>query len=68
MIEDSKGKASTSKGLKRKKLPRGIKARTKKARTSASRKLATSATKKDIRRMNIAVVQKRTRKTMHRQT
>ena len=39
VIEDSKGKASTSKGLKRKKTTQGYEARTKKERTSASRNL-----------------------------
>ena len=51
VIEDSKGKASTSKGLKRKKTAEGTKARSKKARTCASRELATSTTKMGIRRM-----------------
>ena len=57
VIEDSKGKASTSKG-----------SRSKKARTCASREPTTSATKKGIRRMNVAAVSKRTRRTIYRQT
>ena len=68
MIEDSKGKASTFKGLKRKKIAQDIEARTKKARTSASRKLAKSVIKRGIRRIKVIVVPKRTRRTIHRQT
>jgi len=48
-MEDSKEKTSISKGLK--KTTRGTKARTKKARLSFSRKLTTTATRKDTRRM-----------------
>ena len=61
VIEDSKGKASTFKGLKRKKTAQGTKARIKKARTSASRKFAIYTIKRDTRQMNIAVVPKRIR-------
>jgi len=68
VIEDSKGEASTSKGLKRKKTTLGYKVRTKKVKISASKELATSATKRDIRRMNITVVPKRTRSNSHKQT
>ena len=68
VIEDSKGKASTSKNLKRKKTAQGTKARTKKVRTSASRQLTIYATKRDTRRTNVIVVPKRTRRTIHRQT
>ena len=68
VIEDSKGKASTSKGLKRKKTSQGTKARSKKARTCASKEPATSAIKRGIRRMNVAAVSKRTRRAIHRQT
>ena len=46
VIEDSNGKASTSKGLKRRRLPKGTKARSKKARTCASREPTTSAIKR----------------------
>ena len=49
VIEDSKGKASTSKGLSGRRLPKGTKARSKKARICALREPATSATKKGIR-------------------
>ena len=62
VIEDLKEKVSTSKGLKRKRLPRDTKARTKKAKTSASKKLAISTIKRDTRGMNVAVVQKKNKK------
>ena len=68
MIEDSKGKASTSKGLKRKKTVQGYKGKSKKARTCALRELATFTTKRDIKRMNVAAVSKRIRRTIHKQT
>jgi len=54
--------------LKQKKLPRGTKVRTKKAIISASKELTTSAIKRDTRRMNVAVISKRTRRPIHRQT
>ena len=68
VIEDSKGKASTFKGLKRKKIAWGTKERTKKTRISALRELATSAIKRDTRRTNVVVIPKRTKRTIHRQT
>jgi len=46
VIEDSKGEASTSKGLKQKKAALEYRARTKKARTSASRKFCYNRNKK----------------------
>ena len=67
VIEDSKGKASTFKGRGRR-LSKGTKARNKKARTSASKVLATSTIKRDTRRMNAVVILKRTRRPIHRQS
>jgi len=67
VIEDSKGKASSSKGLKRKKTARGIKVRTKEARTSVSRELDISTTRRDTGQMNVAIILRRTRGTSHRQ-
>jgi len=49
MVEDSKGKASTSRGLNQKKTAQGYRGKIKKERTSALRKLTTSTTKRDIR-------------------
>ena len=55
MIEDLKEEVSTFKGLKRKKTAPGYKGKDQEGKNKPSRELATSATKKDIRRMNVAV-------------
>ena len=68
VIEGLKRKASTSKGLKQKKTDQDTKVRTKKASASASRIFATSAIRRDTKRMNVTVVPKRIRRTNHRQT
>ena len=68
VIEDSKGKASTSKSLKQKKTAQGYKGKIQEGKNMPSREPATSAIKKGIRRMNVAAVSKKTRRTIHRQT
>jgi len=67
VIEDSKEKASTFKGLKRKKTVQGYKGKVQEGKNMRFKELATSAIKRGIRRMNVAAVSRRTR-TIHRQT
>ena len=68
VIEDTKRKVSTSKSLKRKKTAQGYKGKDQEGKKKHFKELTISAKKRDTRRMNIAVVLKRTRRTIHRQT
>ena len=61
VIENSKGKTSTSKGLKRKKTAQGYKGKVQEGKNMRFKEIATSATKRGIRRMNVAAVLNRTR-------
>jgi len=61
-------KANLIKNLKGKEDFPGTKAKTKKARTSTSKELATSTIKRHTRRMNVTVIPKIIRSTSHKQT
>ena len=56
VIEDTKGKTSTFKGLKRKKTAKGYKGKVQEGKNMR------------IRRMNVVAVSKRTRRIIHRKT
>ena len=67
VIEDSKRKVSTFKGLKRKKTAQGYKGKVQEGKNMRFKRTC-YATKKGIRRMNVAAVSKRIRRIIHRQT
>ena len=68
VIEDSKGKASTFKGLKRKKIVPGYKKKDQEGKNKRFKGSSYIFNKKDTRRMKVTVIQKRIRSTSHRQT
>ena len=66
VIEDSKVKASTFKGLKRKETAPGYKDKDQEVKNQRFKGLAISAIRRDTRRMNVAFTLKRTRSVSHR--
>jgi len=67
-LKTQRGKCLLLRVRSGRRLPYGIKASTKKVRTSGIQELIISAISRDTRRMNIAVVPKRIRRIIHRQT
>ena len=68
VIEDLKGKASTFKGLKRKKTAQGYKGKVQEGKNLRFKRTCYICNKEGIRRMNVTAVSKRTKRIIHRQT